>query len=51
MRWAMVSRDSNTFSSDIEHHLIHEFERNRNVLSEQRPPSAFRPIAGFCLRH
>src|SRR5216684_1399481 len=31
-RLAMVSRDSNTLSSDIEHHLIHEFGGNRNGL-------------------
>src|SRR5271157_350924 len=32
-RLAMASRDSNTLRLDIEHHLIHEFGRNRNALN------------------
>src|SRR3981081_3416545 len=33
-RLAMVSRDSNTLRSGIEHHLIHEFGCNRNCLNQ-----------------
>src|ERR1700686_205512 len=37
-RLAIVSRDSNTLRSGIEHHLIHEFGRNRNCLNPIQYP-------------